>query len=33
MDIQVNIEAKDYIIQKVKDKSIIIEVMERPGRS
>lgn len=33
MDIQVNNEAKEYIIRKSKDKSIIIEIQERPGRS
>jgi len=33
MDLQVDNEAKDYIMRKVKDKSISVEVMERPGRS
>lgn len=33
MEIQVNHEAKEYIIRKSKDKAIIIEIQERPGRS
>ena len=33
MDIQIDNEAKDFIIKKIKDKSISVEAMERPGRS
>jgi len=33
MDIQVDNKAKDYIINKAKDQSISIVVVERPGRS
>jgi len=33
MDILVDNEAKDYITKKIKNRSISIQAMERPGRS
>lgn len=33
MDISVDNEVKNYITRKIKDQSISIQAMERPGRS
>lgn len=33
MDLQLDHTAREYILRKVKDKAIIIETMELPGRS
>lgn len=33
MEFRVDQDAREYILHKVKDKTIIIETMELPGRS